>query len=440
LDFYEPMPAQMMPNDPEFGKLWGMHSASNAGDIDAPEAWDMYTGSGGSNIIVAVIDTGIDYNHEDLQNRMWVNPGEIPNNGIDDDGNGWIDDVHGIDLVGNDGDPMDDNSHGTHCAGTVAAAGNNGVGVAGVALQGVRLMAIKFLSASGSGSTSDVAIALDYAVAHGAKITSNSYGGGGSSSVIRAAIQRAEEAGILFFAAAGNAGTDNDINPHYPANYDVPNVVSVAASQENGNLASFTCFGENTVHVAAPGSGIYSTEPSQSYGYKSGTSMAAPMVSGLAALIWLYRPALTHTEVRLVIESTVVVKPSHAGKSTTSGIINAKNALTTASTYAPPNPPIHAPVSLTFSDSDVQIGILSGVVSITPPAVHTDVDYFKVYFISTTGEVLSTVGNLSYRAPNFGLQLQVSSLVVPTGAEHMVAVSGNPLKALRRIPKVQKTV
>jgi subtilisin family serine protease len=219
--------------DPLFERLWGLP------DIDAPEAWSSFTGNG-SEIIVAVIDTGIDYNHEDLKEQMWWNPGEIPGNGVDDDGNGYVDDVHGANFVDNHGDPFDDNIHGTHCAGTIAGTGSNGIGVTGVSWTGVKLMALKFLDRSGSGRTSDAISAVDYAVAHGAKITSNSWGGGGSSSAMRVAIERAEVAGLLFIAAAGNSATNNDLRPQYPANYPVANVVSVASTKEDGQLSGFS--------------------------------------------------------------------------------------------------------------------------------------------------------------------------------------------------------
>lgn len=244
-------PHQRMPNDPELGRLWGMNSWG-ANDIDAPEAWKIWTGEEGAGITVGIIDTGVDYTHQDLREQMWVNPNEIPGNGIDDDGNGHIDDVHGADFANNDGDPMDDQLHGTHCSGTIAGVGDNGLGVAGVSWRGVRIMALKFLAGDGSGRTSDAIRAIDYAIAHGAKILSNSWGGGGSSSALRVAIERAEAAGLLFVAAAGNSGTDNDEEPHYPSNYEVSNIVSVASTAPGGELSSFSCFGKTTVHVAAP--------------------------------------------------------------------------------------------------------------------------------------------------------------------------------------------
>merc|ERR1719162_2196123 len=166
---------QRFSHDVDFDRLWGMHHWMD-NDIDAPEAWRVWNGEVAKPITVAVIDTGIDYTHQDLREQMWVNPLEIPGNGIDDDGNGYVDDVHGADFANQDGDPMDDQMHGTHCSGTIAGVGNNGVGVTGVSWRGVRLMALKFLASDGSGRTSDAVKAIDYAVAEGARIASNSWG------------------------------------------------------------------------------------------------------------------------------------------------------------------------------------------------------------------------------------------------------------------------
>ena len=211
------------PDDPDLSKLWGMANAR------ALDAWCLNHDS--PDVIVAVIDTGVDYNHEDLKTNIWTNPGEVPGNGIDDDNNGIVDDVHGakfVDTVQGTGDPMDDNEHGTHCAGTIAAVGNNSKGVVGVNWK-VQIMACKFLDKDGSGSTDDAVKCIDYAISKGARIMSNSWGGGGDSQALRDAITRAEQKGILFVAAAGNETNDNDANPSYPASYDQPNVLAVAA-------------------------------------------------------------------------------------------------------------------------------------------------------------------------------------------------------------------
>jgi subtilisin family serine protease/subtilisin-like proprotein convertase family protein len=290
---------QRIPNDPRFSSLYGLNNTGQNGgtvdaDIDAPEAWDRFTGSG--NLIIAVIDTGVDYNHPDLRDNMWRNPGEIPGNGRDDDGNGFVDDIFGWDFANNDNDPMDDEGHGTHCAGTIAAQGNNGIGVTGV-IWDAQIMALKFLGADGSGSTSDAVRCLNYAVANGARISNNSYGGGGFLASFQTALQNARARGHLFIAAAGNETNNNDANASFPANYNVDNVVSVAATDNRDRIASFSNFGATTVDIAAPGVNILSTLPGGGYGNLSGTSMAAPHVAGAAALVWDANPALTYTQV-----------------------------------------------------------------------------------------------------------------------------------------------
>ena len=254
------------PNDPRFQQLWGMHNTGQTGgtvdaDIDAPEAWDIATGvPGTSDVIVGVIDSGIDYLHPDLVDNMWVNPGEIPGNGIDDDGNGYIDDVHGYDFYGGDGDPSDAFGHGTHCAGTIAGVGNNGIGVAGVNWQ-CKVMALRFLNASGSGNTDDAILAIIYGVNNGAKILNNSWGGGGDSVALEYAIIYALERGVLFVAAAGNYGWNIDSDPYYPASYEISNVISVAATDDEDSMASFSNFGDDSVELGAPGVSILSTVP-----------------------------------------------------------------------------------------------------------------------------------------------------------------------------------
>ena len=236
--------------------------------------------------------TGVDYNHEDLRNQMWVNSGEIPGDGIDNDGNGYVDDVYGYDFHNNNGDPMDSNGHGTHCAGTIGAEAGNSIGVAGVSWK-PQIMALKFLGASG-GSTADAIRALDYAVMMGAQISSNSWGGGGYSQALVDAIDAAAEANHLFIVAAGNDGRDNEITPTYPCSYDRPNMICVASTDSANDISSFSNWGTTVVHIAAPGSRIYSTYPNNQYEFLSGTSMATPHVSGVAALVLDYVDTLTY--------------------------------------------------------------------------------------------------------------------------------------------------
>jgi subtilisin family serine protease len=316
----------LTPNDPSWGNLYGM------GKINAPLAWDTFTGD--ANFVVAVIDTGIAYNHPDLAANMWQNPGEIPNNGIDDDGNGYIDDVYGWDFANNDNDPLDGNGHGTHTAGTIGAVGNNGVGVAGVNWN-VKLAALKFLSDSGSGYTSNAVLAIQYAVMVVFKVTKNCGGGGGNSQALYDAINAAKSAGHIFVAAAGNNGTNNDSIPFYPANYNLDNVISVAATDSNDAKASFSNYGATMVDLGAPGVNIYSTIPG-GYASYSGTSMASPHVAGVAALVYSYHPGWTYQQVRTSIFNSVRKVASMNGITVTGGIVDAAGALN--GSVVPPTP------------------------------------------------------------------------------------------------------
>lgn len=319
-----------LPNDPNFGDLWGLNNTGTRGgkadaDIDAPEAWDLNTGS--KNIVVAVIDTGVDYNHPDLADNIYVNPGEIADNGIDDDGNGFIDDVRGWNFAKvSNNDPMDDNKHGTHVAGTIGAKGDNGQGVAGVNWN-VSIMPLKFLTGSGSGTLADAIKAIDYATMMGVDVMNNSWGGGGFSQQLKDAIVRAEQKGVLFVAAAGNSSANSDTRPMYPASYKVDNIISVASSTSNEQLSTFSNYGKRSVHIAAPGSGIYSTVPGGSYATLSGTSMASPHVAGAAALLMAHVPGLTYAQVkeRLIRSSDQIQQYSQTIKH--SGRLNIYNAL-----------------------------------------------------------------------------------------------------------------
>lgn len=314
-----------IPNDEEWGTLWGMDK------VEAPAAWDITTGS--RDVVVCVIDTGVDYLHPDLINQMWTNPGEIPGNGIDDDDNGYVDDVYGINAVTGSGDPMDDNMHGTHCAGTVGAQGNNTLGVVGVAPE-VSIMACKFLTASGSGSISDALVCLDYAVGMGVPISSNSWGGGGFDPVFETALDNAGLAGHLFIAAAGNDARDNDVTPSYPASYIPPTmdaVMSIASVAENDMLSSFSQWGSTSVDLAAPGSNINSCAASViggGYTSISGTSMATPHVAGAAALLLAYNPAVTNLQMKQTLIDTCTGAPPLEGFMVSGGILNVRAALT----------------------------------------------------------------------------------------------------------------
>lgn len=334
-----------VPNDTYFSNLWAMNNTGQTGgtadaDIDAVAAWDITTGS--SDIVVAVIDTGIDYLHPDLVDNMWVNTAEIADNGVDDDGNGYIDDIYGYDFVYDDGSPMDEHSHGTHCAGTIAGRGNNGLGITGVSWQ-CSLMACRFLDEDGSGYASDAIDAINYAVANGADILSNSWGGGAYSASLKAAIENAGDNGVLFVAAAGNSAANNDADPHYPSSYDVANMIAVAATDDDDSLASFSCYGARTVHLAAPGVGILSSVLDGQYDSANGTSMAAPHVSGVAALLLANDSTMTFQELksRLIWTGDAI---DELGDITITGRrLNAYNALTAESTMTVlgPNRQVH---------------------------------------------------------------------------------------------------
>ena len=324
------------PNDPKFEDLWGLNNTGNNGrgikgvrgaDINALKAWEIEKGSKG--ITVAVIDTGIDYNHKDLKDQIWVNEAEANGErGVDDDGNGYVDDIHGYDFANNDGDPLDGNSHGTHCAGTIGAIHNNALGVAGV-MADVTLVPIKFLTDSGSGTTENAIRSIDYATKLNVDIMSNSWGGGGFSEALKEAIANASKEGIVFTAAAGNSGSNNDQRPHYPSNYKVPGVISVAASTADDSLASFSCYGRKTVHIAAPGKNILSTVKGNAYKSLSGTSMATPHVSGAIGLLLSQEGRIPHDVLKERLMATSVPLPVLRGKVMSgSGRLDAFNLLT----------------------------------------------------------------------------------------------------------------
>lgn len=285
----------------------------NLNQINAPDAWNFnYKNS----VVVAVIDTGIDYTHPDLAANMWKNTNEIANNGIDDDANGCVDDIYGCDFANGDGDPFDDNSHGTHVAGIITAVSST-----------AKLMAVKFLKANGTGTLADAISAIQYAAKMGAKISNNSWGCMGcKSQALADAIQTANNS--LFIAAAGNDfGNDNDNNPIYPASYDFNHIISVAANDKQDNLAAFSNYGLTTVDISAPGVDIYSTIPSNNYKSLSGSSMATPHVSAAISLLWSKCPQLNLTEVKQIILNSVDKIAPLSSKMVSGGRLNLSKAI-----------------------------------------------------------------------------------------------------------------
>jgi len=316
------------PNDYNSSSLYGMEK------VGAPAAWDVLPSPQSSDptVIVAVIDTGIRYTHADLAINMWVNAGETPGNGIDDDGNGYIDDIHGIDAITGSGSPADDHGHGTHCAGTIGAVGNNGVGVVGIAWKvNVKLMALKFMGSSNGGATSDAIECINYAVAKGARILSNSWGGTGSSTSLSNAITFARANDCLFIAAAGNSSMDCDATPHYPAAYTHDNIISVGSSDSADRRSSFSNYGKRSVDIFAPGTAILSTSYAgdSAYATMSGTSMAAPLVAGACAVIKAARSSENYPRLRERLLSTVDFPSGLKNLVATDGRMNLARAVQT---------------------------------------------------------------------------------------------------------------
>ena len=320
------------PSDPMFDDQWSLDNHGTRGgkqgaDISAIQAWAKTHGS--QKVVVAVLDTGVDYTHRDLVSNIWTRPASVP--AYEDNELGSFDDEHGFDASDADGDPMDDNGHGTHCAGIIGAEGDNNDGIAGVNWK-VEIMPLKFLNAGGSGSVKDAIECINYAIDRkkagvNLRIISASWGSTMYSRALEDAIKRAGEEGILFVAAAGNSSSDNDRRQHSPSGYQVPNVVAVAALTRTDALASFSNWGVKSVHVAAPGAEILSTWPGNQYEEHSGTSMATPEVSGVAALVLALNPDMQLKDLRERLLSSVDKLPALDGKIASGGRINAAKAV-----------------------------------------------------------------------------------------------------------------
>ena len=317
----------VIPNDTRFPDQWGLYNTGQAGgipdaDIDATEAWDVTTGG---SVLVGLIGTGVDYNHVELANSIFSNPNEIAGNNIDDDLNGYIDDVRGWDFFNNDNNPIDDHGHTTHCAGIMAAAGNNGVGVAGVSWS-ARIIPLKFLGSTGSGNIANGIKALEYAAMMGAKFTHNPWGGGPFSQAHYNAIQAT---GLLFVTGVGTANANQDLNPFYPSSYDLANIVAVAGTSNTDAKASFSSFGATSVDLGAPAVSIVGTYPFNQYNTFTGTSQAASFVAGAACLLFDAAPWLSALSAKDKILSSVDVIPALNGLWVTSGRLNVANMLAT---------------------------------------------------------------------------------------------------------------
>ena len=330
------------PDDPGLAGQWGLE------DVRAGDAWQTTTGSG--DVVIADIDTGVDMTHPDLAANMWRNPGEIAGNGVDDDGNGYVDDVYGINTAYHTTLPMDDYGHGTHTSGIAAAAGDNGLGVAGMGWH-TKIMALKFITYWGGGTDAGAIECIDYAVRekldHGVNVVAinASWGGGAPDPFLRAAISRAGDAGIIFCAAAGNDATNNDLRPMYPSSFDSPNIITVAATDSTGHLAYFSNYGRVNVDIAAPGEDILSTVPDGRYERWSGTSMATPFVAGAVALCAAAHPGETVAQrIARILDSARPVE-ALAMKTATGGTLDAGAAVRLSDGAGDTTPPVTTALS-----------------------------------------------------------------------------------------------
>lgn len=320
------------PNDPMFGDQWSLQNTGQRGgqakaDINALEAWEKTKGS--DKVVVAVLDSGVDYTHPDLIKNMWVRPPNMAR--YADDQIGTVDDAHGFNAINDTGDPMDDNGHGTHCAGIIGAEGDNNEGIAGVNWK-VEIMPLKFMNANGSGTTKDAIKAINYVIDRKragvpVRVINASWGSTMKSKALEDAIREAGDEGILFVAASGNSSADADRSPHYPSGYQLPNVISVAALNRNDELASFSNYGAKTVHIAAPGAEILSTWLNGTFEEHSGTSMATPEVVGVAALVLSLEPDISIKELRQRLMDATDPLPALKGKVVSGGRINAARAV-----------------------------------------------------------------------------------------------------------------
>lgn len=328
----------LTPNDKFYSSMYAAKS-SGAAAIGLPSAWDKTTGS--QNVVVGIIDTGIDYNHSDLRSNVWVNSGEIPANGIDEDQNGFVDDMYGIDSYNNDNDPLDDQSHGTHVAGTIGAVGNDTKGIVGINWQ-VKMVSCKAFGSNGTGTLAGVLKCITYLnrlktqLGFNIVAFNNSYGGFPYSQSMSNAIEATKQAGIVFVAGAGNSSQDNDANPFYPASYPQDNIIAVGAVDSAAKMATFSNFGLTSVDLFAPGVGILSTIRGNNWAFYNGTSMATPHVTGAIALLKAYLPDTNYLQSIDAILNGSKSMANLSGFAKTGALLNVNDALDYAAAHQAP--------------------------------------------------------------------------------------------------------
>lgn len=425
-------------SDPLFGELWGLRNTGQSIewvtgtpgiDIKAEGAWVRTQGS--PNVVVGVIDSGTDINHPDLKDQIWTNPGEVAGDGIDNDKNGYIDDINGWDFFNDDNtvfDSGDGDEHGTHVSGTIAGSSNS-IGVIGVA-PSVKIMPLKFLGPDG-GDTADAVLAVNYAKAKGVKITNNSYGGGGYSQALYDAIKGS---GSLFVAAAGNETQDIDAQPRYPAGYDLSNILSVAAIDNTGNISDFSNYGPKNVDIAAPGTSIKSTVPkgwssdySYAYEYYNGTSMASPHAAGVAALLQSTNSAISPAQMKSSIMNTVTKLSSLTGKVGTGGLLNAQAAVNTQADNDIPGKPFpgttaSGTVSATTDLDDVYSLDLKKGEKVTVTLTGATGTDFDLYLYKPSATTVKSSDGIAIYSEKAGTSSETFTYIAPAEGTYYVDV------------------
>jgi C1A family cysteine protease len=410
------------PDDPLFSLQWGLSntgqevngvSGTAGADISMGEAWEVSTGS--NTVLIALPDTGVDPAHPDLSGTIWTNTGEIPGNSIDDDNNGYIDDYQGFDFTAMQGEPLDDHGHGTHCAGIIGATGNNGAGISGIAWN-ARILPLKILDRNGYGTTAAAIEAIGYADLMGADIVSVSWGSDTYDPALAEAISRSP---ALFVCAAGNSGRDIDSSPVYPACYDSPNIITIAATDQDDDLASFSNRGSISVDLAAPGVNIWSTTPGSTYSLMSGTSMAAPHVTGVAALVASAEPGMSPQEIRGRLLGTCDSVAALDGLTATGGRLNAARAL---------DPDETIPVPTTEPTPEE---------TPAPPAGSGSLAPINPAFLNAISSVPDESGNLGYLPSPFDTSYLKGRDIAFSETEAFALPSSYDLRALGKITPVR---